>query len=217
MLPTSSKTFTVALCISLASAILTTGCAPMIIGGAVVAGSVAVDRRTAGAQVDDQAIEIKVRTALNEHIAEGSHVNINSYNRQVLLTGEVATEADRQKAAEQTRQVENVRNVYNELQVMPSTGYSQRSSDTYITGKVRTRIINTENLPSKSLKITTERGVVYLQGLVTPREAELATEVARTTDGVARVVRLFEYISETELAQSQADREARTPTEPIAP
>ncbi|WP_238945912.1 BON domain-containing protein [Vandammella animalimorsus] len=186
-----------------------TGCAPLIVGGAVVATSVALDRRTAGAQVDDQAIQLKVRTAFSEQLGEQAHINVNSYNRRVLLTGEVPDEAQRQRAAQLAKEVENVRGVYNELQVMPASSYSQRSRDTWITGKVRSQILATENLPSKSLQVTTEQEVVYLQGLVTPREAEAATQAARAVSGVRKVVRMFELISEQELQKTLAEREAR--------
>ncbi|RMX10092.1 BON domain-containing protein [Vandammella animalimorsus] len=186
-----------------------TGCAPLIVGGAVVATSVALDRRTAGAQVDDQAIQLKVRTAFSEQLGEQAHINVNSYNRRVLLTGEVPDEAQRQRAAQLAKEVENVRGVYNELQVMPASSYSQRSRDTWITGKVRSQILATENLPSKSLQVTTEQEVVYLQGLVTPREAQAATQAARTVSGVRKVVRMFELVSEQELQKTLAEREAR--------
>ncbi|WP_343292658.1 BON domain-containing protein [Vandammella animalimorsus] len=186
-----------------------TGCAPLIVGGAVVATSVALDRRTAGAQVDDQAIQLKVRTVFNEQLGDQAHINVNSYNRRVLLTGEVPDEAQRQRAAQLAKEVENVRGVYNELQIMPASSYSQRSHDTWITGKVRSQILATDGLPSKSLQVTTEQEVVYLQGLVTPREAQAATEAARTVSGVRKVVRMFELISEQELQKTLAEREAR--------
>ncbi|MDO4723618.1 MAG: BON domain-containing protein [Comamonadaceae bacterium] len=186
-----------------------TACAPLIVGGAVVATSVALDRRTAGAQVDDQAIQLKARTAFNEQLGDQAHINVNSYNRRVLLTGEVPDEAQRQRAAQLAKEVENVRGVYNELQIMPASSYSQRSRDTWITGKVRSQILATEGLPSKSLQVTTEQEVVYLQGLVTPREADAATQAARAVSGVRKVVRMFELISEQELQKTLAEREAR--------
>lgn len=202
-----------ALCVSLAASALLGGCAPLVIGSAVTAGVVAVDRRTSGAHLEDQAIEFKAAAAFRENLADGYHINANSYNRQVLLTGEVATAQEKAKAEQLVRLLPNVRNVFNELAVGPRSSMTQRSNDTLITGRVRSRVVGTDHLPSNSMKITTERSVVYLQGLATPREAELATEVARTTTGVEKVVRLFEHISEAELKESQADRQARQPAD----
>lgn len=205
-----------ALGILLACSAVLSGCAPLVIGGAAVTTAVvATDRRTSGAQLEDQTIEIKAASAFREHLNEGHHININSYNRQVLLTGEVPTGQDRTNAERLVRQIDNVRNVYSDLAIGPGSSLSQRSNDVLISSRVRSRVFGTENLPANSLKITTERGVVYLQGLATQREAALATEVARTTSGVNKVVRVFEYISESELAQSQADKEARVPVEPV--
>lgn len=205
-----------AVCLLLAGSALVSGCAPLLVGGVVTAGVVAADRRTSGAQLEDQAIELKTASAFRENLLEGYHINISSFNRQVLLTGEVPNEQERQNAEQLARKIDNVRNVFNDLLVSPSSTLTQRSNDTLITGRVRARVIGTDNLPSNSIKITTERGIVYLQGLVTQREASLATEVARTTTSVNKVVRVFEYISEAELAQRQADKEARVPVEPVA-
>ncbi|MDH5858005.1 BON domain-containing protein [Lampropedia aestuarii] len=193
-----------------------TACVPLVMGGtAVMTTNVALDRRTAGAQVDDQAIQLKARNSLNQALSEQAHVSINSYNRRVLLTGEVPNEAERQKAAQLTKEVENVREVFNELVIAPASTYSERTQDTWVTSKVRTEILRTSDLPSKSMQVTTERGVVYLQGLVTPREAQLATDSVRSIGGVDKVVRIFEIISEEELQKSLQEREARTAEGPI--
>nr|WP_244610111.1 BON domain-containing protein [Lampropedia puyangensis] len=211
-----SKKMATAVCVALVGTFGLSACVPLVMGGAaVVTSSVALDRRTAGAQVDDKAIQLKARTSLNEALSEQAHVNINSYNRRVLLTGEVANEAERQKAAKLTAEVENVRTVFNELVVAAPATYSERSNDTWITSKVRTEILRTDNLPSKSMQVTTERGVVYLQGLVTPREAELATQTVRSISGVEKVVRIFETISEAELQKAIQEREARAAEGPI--
>ena len=203
------------LCLLLAGSALASGCAPLLFGGVVTAGVVSADRRTSGAQLEDQAIELKASSAYKENLTGEYHINTNSYNRQVLLTGEVETEKSRVDAERAMRQVPNVRNVFNELRVMPSSTLTQRSNDTLITGHVRSRVVGTDDLPSNSLKITTERNTVYLQGLVTQREAALATEVARTTSAVDKVVRVFEYISESELRARQEEREARVPVVPV--
>lgn len=205
-----------ALGILLAGSAFLSGCAPLLVGSVVTAGVVATDRRTSGTQVEDQAIELKAANAYREHITEGYHISTNSYNRHVLLTGEVPTPQDRTRAQEVARQIENVRSVRNELVVGPSSTLSQRSNDLLTSSKVRSRIIGTENLPSNSLRIHTERGVVYLRGLVTRREAALSTEVARTTSGVQKVVQYFEFISEEEAARQQAQLQDTTPVKPYS-
>lgn len=211
-----SKRFATVVCLAVLGSAGLTACVPLVMGGAaVMTTSVALDRRTAGAQVDDQAIQLKARTSLNQGLSEQAHVSINSYNRRVLLTGEVPNEAERQKAAQLTQEVENVRTVFNELVIAPASTYSERTQDTWVTSKVRTEILRTDNLPSKSMQVTTERGVVYLQGLVTPREANLATETVRTVGGVDKVVRIFEIISEEELQKTLQEREARAAEGPI--
>lgn len=196
------------LCLALAASLGLSACAPLVIGGAVVAASVAVDRRTAGTQLEDEAIALKTLSALNGQLGPEAHVNADSYNRQVLLTGEVASEAARQHATQLAQGVENVRAVFNELQVMPASSLSERSNDTWITSKVRSQILADGRLPAKSIKVTTERSVVYLQGLVTPPEAQASVEIARNVSGVVKVVSMFEFISEAELQKSQAENAA---------
>lgn len=211
-----SKRIVTVICMAVVGTAGLTACVPLVMGGAaVMTSTVALDRRTAGAQVDDQAIQLKVRNALSGNMGEEANVSINSYNRRVLLTGEVSNQAERQKAAKLAGEVENVRAVFNELVVAPPTTYSERSQDLWITSKVRTEILRTDNLPSKSMQVTTERGVVYLQGLVTPREAELATQTVRSVGGVEKVVRIFEIISEAELQKTMQEREARGAEQPI--
>lgn len=201
-----------AACLGLAALTTLSACAPLVVGGAVVAAAVAIDRRTAGAQLEDEAIALKTLSSLGE-LGSGAHVNVNSYNRQVLLTGEVPSEQDRQRAAQIAGGIEHVRTVYNELQVMPATTLTQRSQDTWITSKVRSLILADGNLPAKSINVTTERNVVHLQGLVTQGEASSAAEIARNVKGVEKVVTLFEYLSDEELRTIQAEHDARnTPT-----
>jgi osmotically-inducible protein OsmY len=172
-------------------------CAPLIIGGAAVGAIVAFDRRTSGAQLDDEGIELRGASRLRESV--GGHVNINSYNRQVLLTGEVPNEQAKQTAEQVVSRVDNVKSIVNDLAVMSSTTLAQRSSDTLITGKVKASLVDDRNLYVGAFKVVTERGVVYLMGRVTQRESDRATQIARTIDGVRRVVRIFEIISEDEL------------------
>lgn len=211
-----SKRIVTVICTAVLGTAGLTACVPLMMGGAaVMTTNVALDRRTAGAQVDDQAIQLKTRNSLNDALSEQANVNINSYNRRVLLTGEVPNAVERQKAAQLAGEVENVRSVFNELVVAPASTYSERSQDTWITGKVRAEILRADNLPSKSMQVTTERGVVYLQGLVTPREADLAAQTARSVGGVEKVVRIFEIISEAELQKNLQEREARAAQGPI--
>lgn len=175
------------------------GCAPAVLGGAALGGLVAVDRRTAGAQLDDETIEIKAANRLREAIGERAHINVTSYNRQVLLTGEVPTPQDKQLAERTVATVENVRAIVNELAVMAPSTLSQRASDALITGRVKAALVDAKDLYASAFKVVTERGTVYLMGRVTPREAERATELARSIDGVQKVVRVFELITEQEL------------------
>ncbi len=160
----------------------------------------AVDRRSTGAQVDDQTIDLRTLSAVNAAIGDRGHVSGTSYDRVVLLTGEVPTEADRAKVEAAVAKVENVRAVVNELAVMPNSSLSERSNDTVITGKVKAAFVDTKGLQVASMKVITERGVVYLMGRVTETEATLAGNVARAVGGVQKVVKVFEIITPAELA-----------------
>lgn len=206
-----------ALCVLLIGSFVLSGCVPLVLGGGAAAGVVAVDRRTSGTQLEDQTIEFKTSAAFREnsaHFQKDYHINVNSYNRRVLLTGEVGSEQDKATAERIAKQVENVEALYNELAVMPNSSLGQRSNDTLLTGQVRSWLIGTDGIPSNSVKVTSERGIVYLQGLVTKEEADIIVERVRTISGVHRVVRVFEYISPTELTSRQPDKEARQTTAP---
>ncbi len=198
---------------ALAVTTLLGACAPLLIGGAMVGGAlVATDRRTSGAQLEDQAIELKAGQRARDHAGLMNHINVTSYNRQLLLTGEVATDNDRINAGRAAATVENVRSVVNELAVMPPTSLSERSSDTLLTTKVKTSLLDAKDLMANSIKVVTERGTVYLMGIVSEREANRATEIARGVENVRKVVRVFEIVSESELAGStprQAPVESR--------
>lgn len=183
------------------SVVSLTACFPLVMGGAVVGGMVATDRRTSGAVVEDEGIELKASNRVRENVGERAHVNITSYNRQVLITGEVPSAQDKQLVEQIVSGVENVRVIVNELAVMGVSNYTQRSSDTLVTGKVKASLLDAKDLFSNSLKITTERGTVYMMGRVTQREATRATEIISGISGVQRVVRVMEIISEDELAR----------------
>lgn len=186
-----------------ASAAMLSGCAPLVVGGAMVGGTLMMmDRRTTGSQVDDQAIELKGANRVREVGGANAHVNITSYNRTVLITGEVATDADRSAVEQSVQRVENVRSTVNELGVMPPTSIAARSQDTVITSKVKATLVDARDLQANAFKVVTERSVVYLMGRVTEREANRATELARAVSGVEKVVRVFEIVTEAELANS---------------
>jgi len=174
-------------------------CAPLVLGGAAVGAVMVYDRRTSGAQVEDETIELRGASALRQALGDRAHFNITSYNRQVLLTGEVPNEQAKQTAEQVVSKVENVTGIVNELAVMPNTSLAQRSNDTLITGKVKASLVDDRSLYVGAFKVVTERGVVYLMGRVTQREADRATQIARNISGIQRVVRIFEIISDEEL------------------
>jgi osmotically-inducible protein OsmY len=178
-----------------------TACAPLLITGAVVGGSmIATDRRTSGAQLEDQAIELKALTRVNEVLGDRGHVSVTSYGRQALITGEVPTEADKVAVAQAIARIENVQSIVDELAVMSPTSITSRSNDAIITGKVKASLIDAKDVLANAFKVVTERGVVYLMGRVTEREANRAAEVARGVGGVQKVVKVFDVVSEAELA-----------------
>lgn len=183
----------------LGSLVSLSACAPLIVGSAVMAGVVATDRRTMGTQVEDESIEIKVASAVRKEMGDRIHLNVTSFNRQVLLTGEVRTAADKERAEKLAQSQENVNAVVNDLAVMPVSSLTQRSKDTVITGRVKAAFVDAKDLQVSAIKVVTERGIVYLMGRVTPREAKRATDIARSMSGVTKVVRVFEEISEQEL------------------
>ncbi len=175
-------------------------CVPLVIGGAAMGGAfVATDRRTSGAQLEDEGIELRANNRIGQSMGENAHVNVTSYNRQVLLTGEVPTAADQQKLQDLVLKVENVRSVVNEVGVLGASSLSQRSSDTLVTGKVKATFVDAKDVQSNTLKVVTERGTVYLMGRVSLREADRATELARSVSGVQKVVRVFDILSDDEL------------------
>ncbi|PRD67138.1 BON domain-containing protein [Malikia granosa] len=194
---------------------LLSGCAPLMLGAAVGTGLVASDRRTSGAQLEDEAIELKASNRITEAMGTRVRVNVTSYNRQVLLSGEVPNEADRQRVQQTVSGVDNVRSVVNELAITDSPTLSQRTSDLVLSGRVKAGFIDHQELSSQAFKVVAERGTIYLMGRVTKREADLATEIARTTSGVKAVVRIFDYISEEELKRLQAPPAREPQSKPL--
>lgn len=182
-------------------------CVPLVIGGAAMGGAfVATDRRTSGAQLEDEGIELRANNRIGQALSENAHINVTSYNRQVLLTGEVPTAADQQKLQELVLRVENVRSVVNEVAVLGPSSLTQRSSDTLVTGKVKATLVDAKDVQSNVFKVITERGTVYLMGRVSLREANRVTDLARSISGVQKVVRVFDILSEEELQRLSTPR-----------
>lgn len=180
------------------------GCAPLIVGGAaVMGGMLATDRRTSGTVVEDEGIEIKAQSRIRDSLLERAHVNVTSYNRQVLLTGEVPSAQDKQLVEKIVAGVDNVRNIVNELEVLGNSTLAQRSSDSLVTGRAKAALLDSQDLFANAFKLTTERGTTYMMGRVTQREAKRATDIISATTGVQRVVRVLEIISEEDLTRLQ--------------
>lgn len=174
------------------------GCIPVIVGGTGAAVAMATDRRSSGTYVEDEGIEWKAGNRINERLGDKVHVNATSFNRKLLLTGEAFNEASREEAGRIAAAVENVKEVVNDLRIAPTSTLSARGNDSYISSKVKARFVDQKDFHIQQVKVTTEAGTVFLMGLVTEKEGNAATEVARTTNGVQKVVRVFEYISEEE-------------------
>ena len=175
------------------------GCFPLMLGGAVTTVMVASDRRTSGTVLEDNGIQLKASNRISDSLGERGHVNVTAYSRQVLLTGEVPSEQDKQLVEKIAANVDNVRSVLNELAVIGNSTLGQRSSDALVTSRVKANLVDAKDLYANAFKVTTERGTVYLMGRVTKREADRATEVVTATSGVQKLVRILEFISEDEL------------------
>lgn len=179
--------------------VLLTGCIPLLVGGAAVGVGVAHDRRTAGTVLDDQTIELKLYSAFDRQLPPGNHIDVTSYNGAVLLSGEAVSEQARQQAEAIARNLVEppVREVYNELVIGPPSALSSRSNDSLLTTKVKAALLQINDIPDfdpSRVKVVTERGIVYLLGLVRPREADAAADTASQVSDVRQVVTLFEYI-----------------------
>lgn len=175
------------------------GCVAVVVGGAVVGTMAATDRRTFGAQTEDKAIVLKGEAAIRRVLGNAAHINVNSFNRRVLLTGEVSDEQAKQLAEKEIRTIQNIDVVHNEIMIAGLSGYPARSSDTVITTKVIASLIDAKDINSASFKVVTEASTVFLMGRVTHREGNIAAGIAAGVSGVRRVVKVFEYITEDEL------------------
>ena len=180
-----------------------TACFPLAVGGAVMTGMVATDRRTSGTVVEDQAIELKAGSRIRDSLGDRVHINITSFNRQVLITGEAPNAKDKALVAQIVRNVENVESTVDEVAVMGNSNFSERTSDGIITGRIKASLLDSKDIFGTAFKVTTERGVAFLMGRVTERESKRATEAVSVIPGVKKVVRVLEIISEDELARSQ--------------
>jgi osmotically-inducible protein OsmY len=180
---------------SVAGSILVSGCVPVIVAGAAGTALVATDRRSAGAQLDDTTIEANISQYINSRWGDRAHISTTSYNSVVLLTGEVPDEAGKAAVDQYARSADRVRAVHNELVVAAPSPIGSRSNDTYLTSVVKTRFLEaTGKFSATHVKVVTDRGVVYLMGLVRRSEIDAAAQIASTTKGVERVVKVVEYI-----------------------
>jgi osmotically-inducible protein OsmY len=185
---------------ALAAAGVLSGCAPLVVGGVMVGGTlVATDRRTTGTQVEDQSIELKAADRVKA-LATLGHVNVVSYNRVALITGEVPSQADKERVGSAVAGVQNVRGIVNELGIGGNSTFGSQSTDAVIGGKVKASLVDAPDLQANAFKVVVERAVVFLMGRVTQREADRATEIARSVSGVQKVVQVFEILTEQELA-----------------
>ncbi|HEY2255616.1 MAG TPA: BON domain-containing protein [Variovorax sp.] len=180
-----------------------TACVPLVVGGAAAygVGMVSTDRRSTGAQVDDQAIELRGAARIREIANDQMYVSVTSFNRQVLLTGTVGSDADKRRAGDVVSRVDNVRSVVNELTVGPALSFQELSNDAFISGKVKASLLDAKDIFANSFKVVTQGGVVYLMGIATRRETDRATDIARGVSGVTKVVRVVEIVTEADLAQ----------------
>ncbi|HXR56354.1 MAG TPA: BON domain-containing protein [Casimicrobiaceae bacterium] len=175
------------------ASIVLSGCVPLVLAGAAGGALVAADRRSVGAQADDEAIELKISNNIGAGFGDRVHVNVTSYNGIVLLTGEVPTPDLKASVEQIARTTAKVRRVADEMTVGPVSSIGSRTNDSYITSKVKARFVEANKFPANVVKVVTERQVVYLMGLVSHAESDAAAQIAATTSGVVRVVKLFEY------------------------
>ena len=200
--------------LALAAEAALSGCVPVaVVGGAAGAGTLLMtaDRRSGDTQEADRRIEASAQEGVTRALGGRGHVTVTSYYRKALVTGEVPTEADRRQVHALVAALPGVQGVVDELAVMPASGAVSRSNDTYISSKVRARLLNQNGVPSGSMRVLTERGTTYLMGRLTPLEANLATEVTRQTDGVQRVVRVIDLIADPSGASSMTASAAAAP------
>lgn len=201
LLSAMSRLMCLALCVGLGAGALS-GCQVLLLGGAAVGGTmIATDRRTSGAQLEDQAIEFKARTRIKAAVGDRGHFNVTSYNRVVLITGEAASEADRAAVEQAMTRIEGVKSVVNEVVEKPNSSLAERSSDAILSTKVKATLFDAKGTLSNAYKVVVERKVVYLMGRVTDAESGSIADLASSVPGVDKVVRVFEILGEDELKE----------------
>lgn len=196
---------------------LLAGCFGVVAVGAGAGALMIVDRRPAETQLTDESIELRTESRINEKFSFKTHINVTSFNRMVLLTGEMPTEAAKAEAEKIARDVPNVKSISNELAVAGSSGLGGRSNDSYITSKVKARFIDANKFAAAHVKVVTEAGVVFLLGIVNQYEADAAVEIARTTAGVQKVVRVFEVVSQEQTQAMDAALRGKPTTSTTKP
>ncbi|MBT8520283.1 BON domain-containing protein [Polynucleobacter paneuropaeus] len=192
------------------------GCGVLAVGGVAATASVMADRRSPGVQAIDKGLEIEADSALSKRFDSSAHINVNSFNQKVLLTGEVKNDEIKNQAAEYVKSLKNVRSVLNQLIIGPNSSYAARANDSYLDSKVKTQMIFTEKLPSNSMDIVVEADNVYMLGILTQSEADLAKKVASNTNGVKEVFAFFDIISDAEKARLEKLGKAEE-TQPTSP
>lgn len=212
-----SRRNTIAAVVLASTVAILTGCAAAVVGGAATTAVVATDRRTTGEQVEDKAIDLKASSEARQ-VLEGKQgrVNVSSYAGQVLLTGDVPSAQEQQQIEQRVARIEKVTSVVNYLRVGPPTELSVRTNDSWLSTKVMSTLVNTKQVPTRTLNLTTERGVVYLQGRLTQAEGQRAAKAAASVQGIKKVVKLFQYVSPESLTEPQNQTPA-TITEQTAP
>lgn len=193
------------------AAVSLSACAPLIVGGAAATTAVVItDRRTSGAQLEDKNIEFKAEKQIGDKLGDSARVNALSYNNVLLLTGDVPSAEAKAQATSIAQSIQHVKKVVNQLNIGPAAPFSTRSNDTWLTSKVKTQLINTKYVPSATIDITTDRGVVYMMGLVTEAEGDYAANAASTVSGVTKVVKIFETISREEALRLSGQSNAKS-------
>jgi len=215
-LPRLARTLVTAAALAAATTQLT-ACFPVVAGAMAGGVLMATDRRPTATQTVDRGLQIEAESTINSRFGDSARVSVTVFNRKVLLTGEAQNNDVKQQIEQYVRGLSNAREVINEIEVISSPSFMTRSEDTYITSKVKTQLMTAEGVPSNSIKVVTEKGVVYLMGIVTNSEGDRATEVARNVGGVTKVVKTFDYVNNTErdrldkAANSQNQAPVQTP------
>jgi osmotically-inducible protein OsmY len=191
-------------------------CGIFAVGGVVAGASIMADRRTPGVQAIDKGIELEANAALSKKFGDSAHINVSSFNQKVLLTGEAKDANVKTEAGDYVKAMKNARSVFNELMIGPNSSYTARANDAYLESKIKTQMIFTEKLPSNSMSIIAEGSSIYLMGILTQNEADLAKKIASNTNGVKDVYVYFDIISEPEKMRLEKQGKADS-TQPSAP